>query len=93
MQVSQRRQVTRNGLEVTALGLGCAAFGGLYREALLADSRAALQAAWDRGIRHFDAAPMYGLGRAEHILGDFMREGVRGGQHQGGPVDGGTRLT
>ena len=74
MQVSQRRKVTRGGLEVTALGLGCAAFGGLYRAAPLADAHAALQAAWDRGIRYFDTAPMYGLGRAEHILGDFLRE-------------------
>lgn len=74
MQVSVRRKVTRGGLEVTALGLGCAAFGGLYRDAPLADAKAALQTAWDRGIRYFDAAPMYGLGRAEHILGDFLRE-------------------
>ena len=74
MQVSMRRKITRGGLEVTALGLGCAAFGGLYRNASLADAHAALQAAWDRGIRYFDAAPMYGLGRAEHILGDFLRE-------------------
>jgi D-threo-aldose 1-dehydrogenase len=74
MQVSQSRKVTRGGLEVTALGLGCAAFGGLYRAAPLADAHAALQAAWDRGIRYFDTAPMYGLGRAEHILGDFLRE-------------------
>lgn len=77
MQVSMRRKVTRGGLEVTALGLGCAAFGGLYRDAPLADAQAALQAAWDRGIRYFDAAPMYGLGRAEHILGDFLRETTR----------------
>ena len=74
MQVAMRRKITRGGLEVTALGLGCAAFGGLYRDAPLADARAALQAAWDRGIRYFDAAPMYGLGRAEHILGDFLRD-------------------
>ncbi len=74
MLVSMRRKITRGGLEVTALGLGCAAFGGLYRDAPLADARDALQAAWDRGIRYFDVAPMYGLGRAEHILGDFLRE-------------------
>ncbi len=74
MQVSMRRKITRGGLEVTALGLGCAAFGGLYRDAPLADAKAALQTAWDRGSRYFDAAPMYGLGRAEHILGDFLRE-------------------
>ena len=76
MQVSKRCKVTRSGLEVTALGLGCAAFGGLYRDAPVADAQAALKAAWDRGIRYFDAAPMYGLGRAEHILGDFLREGA-----------------
>lgn len=74
MHVSTRRRVTRDGLEVTALGLGCAAFGGLYRDAPAADAQAALQAAWDRGIRYFDVAPMYGLGRAEHLLGDFLRE-------------------
>ena len=74
MQVSMNRKITRGGLEVTALGLGCAAFGGLYRDAPLADAKATLQAAWDRGIRYFDAAPMNGLGRAEHILGDFLRE-------------------
>lgn len=80
MQISTRRKVTRGGLEVTALGLGCAAFGGLYRDAPLADARAALDAAWQRGIRYFDAAPMYGLGRAEHILGDFLRERADAGE-------------
>ncbi|MCU0906517.1 MAG: aldo/keto reductase [Rhodobacteraceae bacterium] len=74
MKVSMRRTVTRGGLTVTALGLGCAAFGGLYRDAALADAQATLRAAWDRGIRYFDTAPMYGLGRSEHILGDFLRE-------------------
>jgi D-threo-aldose 1-dehydrogenase len=74
MQVAMQRKITNRGLEVTALGLGCAAFGGLYRDAPLADAHATLAAAWDRGIRYFDVAPMYGLGRAEHILGDFLRE-------------------
>lgn len=76
MQVTERRKLTRGGLEVTALGLGCAAFGGLYRDAPAADARAALEAGWARGIRYFDVAPMYGLGRAEHILGDVLREGA-----------------
>jgi D-threo-aldose 1-dehydrogenase len=76
MQITERRRLTRSGLGVTALGLGCAAFGGLYRPAPAKDARAALHAAWDRGIRYFDAAPMYGLGRAEHLLGDFLREDV-----------------
>lgn len=74
MKVSQRRAVGRAGLELTALGLGCAAFGGLYRPIAATDALAALRAAWQAGIRHFDAAPMYGLGRAEHLLGHFLRE-------------------
>lgn len=76
MQVTERRKLTRSGLEVTALGLGCAAFGGLYRDAPAEDARAAVVAAWARGIRYFDVAPMYGLGRAEHVLGDVLREGA-----------------
>ncbi len=74
MKVSQRRTVGRAGLELTALGLGCAAFGGLYRPVVAGDALAALRTAWQAGIRHFDTAPMYGLGRAEHLLGHFLRE-------------------
>lgn len=74
MKVSDRRTLKRAGLEVTALGLGCAAFGGLYRSAGAPQALATLAAAWQAGIRHFDVAPMYGLGRAEHLLGHFLRE-------------------
>ncbi|WP_306025153.1 aldo/keto reductase [Oceaniradius stylonematis] len=75
VKVAQRRAVKRAGLELTALGLGCAAFGGLYRSITASDALAALRTAWQAGIRHFDTAPMYGLGRAEHLLGHFLREG------------------
>jgi len=80
MRVSDHRHFKRADLDVTALGLGCAAFGGLYKPADAGEARAALNAAWARGIRYFDAAPMYGLGRAEHILGDFLREDVPAGE-------------
>lgn len=74
MKVTDRRPLGKTGLSFTALGLGTAAFGGLYRAAASADARAAVHMAWDRGIRYFDTAPMYGLGRAEHILGDLLRD-------------------
>ena len=32
-----------------------------------------LDAAFDAGIRHFDTAPLYGLGLAEEVLGRFAR--------------------
>jgi diketogulonate reductase-like aldo/keto reductase len=33
---------------------------------------ALLEAAFDAGIRHFDTAPIYGVGASERILGDFL---------------------
>lgn len=32
-----------------------------------------LEVAYDEGLRYFDTAPMYGLGYAESVLGDFVR--------------------
>lgn len=74
MKISDRRRVTRSGIELTALGLGAAAFGGLYAPVPAADALDAMAAAWKAGIRYFDVAPMYGLGRSEHLVGHFFRE-------------------
>lgn len=51
------------------VGLGTAPIGGLF-EAV--DEDAALdtiERAWERGVRFFDTAPLYGYGVAEHRLG------------------------
>lgn len=58
----------------SALGLGCA---GLYGEPSAAGRMRILDAALACGIRHFDVAPMYGLGLAEREIGRFAR-GRRG---------------
>ncbi|WP_182086194.1 aldo/keto reductase [Aureimonas sp. ME7] len=74
MKVSDKRRLKRAGIELTALGMGTAPLGGLYAPVALADAQDALRAAWDAGIRHFDTAPMYGLGRCEHLTGALLRE-------------------
>lgn len=74
MKAGEIRRNARAGIEFTALGMGCASLGGLYSSVDDKTCIATLQAAWECGIRYFDAAPMYGLGRAEHILGHFLRE-------------------
>lgn len=51
------------------LGFGCAS---LYSLAATRERRAMLERAYEFGIRHFDVAPMYGLGLAEAELGDFI---------------------
>ena len=60
----------RTGVETTALGFGCAE---LYRAPSAARRRRLLEVAYGVGIRHFDLAPMYGLGLAERELGQFSR--------------------
>jgi aryl-alcohol dehydrogenase-like predicted oxidoreductase len=32
-----------------------------------------LEAAFDQGVRHFDTAPLYGMGLAEEVLSIFAR--------------------
>lgn len=54
----------------TQLGFGCA---NLYQLPVRRDREALLEAAYDLGIRHFDVAPIYGLGLAERELADFLR--------------------
>jgi D-threo-aldose 1-dehydrogenase len=57
------------GLRLTRLGFGAAQLGNLYRATSDDEARAAVDAAWDAGIRYFDTAPHYGLGLSERRLG------------------------
>ncbi|WP_118181467.1 aldo/keto reductase [Paraburkholderia phosphatilytica] len=71
--VESRRQVGRRALQVTGLGLGTAPLGGLYRDLSDEEAEAAIEAAWQAGVRFFDTAPHYGHTRAEHRLGHILR--------------------
>jgi D-threo-aldose 1-dehydrogenase len=59
-------------VDVTTFGFGAAGIGNLYAEVSDADVEAALQAAWDAGVRYFDTAPHYGLGLSERRIGKFL---------------------
>jgi D-threo-aldose 1-dehydrogenase len=59
----------RTGLNVTALGFGATAIGGMYEEVSDDQASAVVDAAWDQGIRYYDAAPQYGRGRGGLRLG------------------------
>jgi D-threo-aldose 1-dehydrogenase len=63
------RQLGRSGVGVTEISFGGAAIGNLFTAVTDADARAAVDAAWDGGIRLFDTAPHYGLGLSERRLG------------------------
>ena len=57
------------GRTTTRLGYGCSSLMGAMGRR---ESTAMLEAAFGAGIRHFDAAPLYGFGQAEGCLGDFL---------------------
>jgi D-threo-aldose 1-dehydrogenase len=72
-----RRRTLRDGPALTELGYGAAQFGNLYRETTDEASTAAIDAAWDAGVRYFDTAPHYGLGLSERRLGAALRDRPR----------------
>ncbi len=72
---------TARPVPLTRMGFGGAPLGNLYRKVSDEDAQAALQAAYDAGIRFFDTAPQYGLGRSELRFGEaiarFGRENIQ----------------
>jgi D-threo-aldose 1-dehydrogenase len=70
-------QLGRTDVTVTQLGLGCAPIGGLYKPVSEADAQAVVDRAWERGLRLFDTAPLYGSGLSERRLGSALREQPR----------------
>lgn len=56
-------------IPLARLGLGGAALGVLFKPVDDADALAAIDAAWDAGIRSFDTSPLYGGGLSEERLG------------------------
>ena len=78
MRVSDTRACARAGLRLSALGMGCAPIGGLYQAVTEEQARAAVDAAWELGMRYFDTAPYYGYTRSERRLGAALAGRPRG---------------
>lgn len=64
---------TKRPVPLTRMGFGGAPLGNLYRKVSDEDAQASLQAAFDAGIRYFDTAPQYGLGRSEMRFGKALK--------------------
>lgn len=63
---------------MTRFGFGAAPIGNLYSALTGEEASAAVDAAWDAGIRYFDTAPHYGLGLSEQRLGAALGRRPRG---------------
>jgi aryl-alcohol dehydrogenase-like predicted oxidoreductase len=69
----EQRPLGSTGLQVSALGFGCGAVGGLMVRGTPEDQRQAVTRALDAGITYFDTAALYGEGASEEHLGRTMR--------------------
>ncbi|MEW2398288.1 aldo/keto reductase [Streptomyces sp. NPDC046862] len=71
------RKISTTPVALTELGFGASVIGNLYRVTPAQDASAAIQTAWDAGVRYFDTAPHYGLGLSARRLGAALRDRPR----------------
>ncbi len=69
----ERRTLGRTGVDVSVLGFGCGAVGGLMVCGAAADQQRAVARALELGITFFDTAPAYGDGASEINLGHALK--------------------
>ena len=68
----RRRRLGAGGPDVSAIGLGCMSFGGIFGPTTEAESFACLDAAIDHGIDFLDTANIYGMGVSETVMGRWI---------------------
>ena len=69
----QQRILGRTGREVSAVGLGTWQLGADWGDVSEDDALGVLAAATDQGVTLFDTADVYGDGRSEALIGQFLR--------------------
>ncbi len=69
----ETRVYGRTGMNISILGFGCGAVGGLMVRGAAADQEKAIGRALDAGINYFDTAVQYGNGASETNLGRTLK--------------------
>ena len=73
----KQRKLGQTGPMISAVGYGAMSFTDFYGPVDDADSAKVLDACLDMGITHLDTSNVYGMGRSETVIGDWLR--ARGG--------------
>jgi aryl-alcohol dehydrogenase-like predicted oxidoreductase len=72
--VMRTRILGRTGRTVSVIGLGTWQLGADWGDVSEADARAVLEASVTNGVTFFDTADVYGDGRSERIIGNFLAD-------------------
>lgn len=68
----RQRRLGADGPRVSAIGLGCLSFGGIFGATTRDESLRCLDAAWAAGIDWLDTANVYGMGESESVIGAWI---------------------
>jgi aryl-alcohol dehydrogenase-like predicted oxidoreductase len=70
----ESRKLGRQGLQVSAIGMGCAGFAGNYGAADDEECIRAIHAAIELGINFFDTSDIYGNGKSEELIARAVKD-------------------
>ncbi|KTC66324.1 aldo/keto reductase (plasmid) [Legionella adelaidensis] len=73
----KKRKLGQEGLEVSALGLGCMGMSYAYGPADRSESIRVLDRAFELGVNFFDTAEVYGPYTNEELVGDWLKNQSR----------------
>ncbi len=70
----EKRRLGRTGLQISVLGYGAGAVGGLFTKGDPVDQERAIARALELGINYIDTAALYGNGESERNLGRVLKK-------------------
>ena len=72
MKYNKSRKLGKNGEDVSPVGIGAMSFTNFYGPCNDNQAKNILNAALDMNLNHIDTSNVYGAGKSEERIGDFL---------------------